>query len=109
MAFPCGWSNGVAGNRHKNAVAAWAPRPARGFRMELNPNGVKDRQFFRAKSFFAPSLFITPLLRRTLAGRTADLGDRPVPPARRDPHASRELWSEADTAGKPLDRDPGAF
>jgi len=53
--------------------------------MELNPNGVKDRQLFRAKSFF------TPLLRRTLAGRTADLGDRPVPQARRDPRASREL------------------
>ncbi len=31
--------------------------------MELNPTGVKDRQFFHAKSFF------TPLLRRTLAGR----------------------------------------
>jgi hypothetical protein len=47
-AFPCGWSKGFAGNREENAVAAWAPRRARGFRMELNPTGVKDRQIFHA-------------------------------------------------------------
>jgi hypothetical protein len=84
-AFPRVSSNGFAGNREENAVAAWAQRPVRGFRMELNPTGVKGRQFFHAKSFFMP------LLRRTPTGRTADLGDRTVPPARRDPRASREL------------------
>jgi hypothetical protein len=54
-AFPCGWTKGFAGNRNENAVAAWAPRLARGFRMELTPTGVKDRQFFPAKSFFHAS------------------------------------------------------
>jgi len=66
-AFPCGWSKGVAGNRHKDAVAAWAPRPARGFRMELNPNGVKERRFFSRQVFFSRHF----CGERWLAGRPA--------------------------------------
>jgi hypothetical protein len=50
-AFPRGWSKGFAGNRDEHAVEAWSPRPARSFRMELNPTGLKIRQFFHAKSF----------------------------------------------------------